>query len=63
MSTIIRQLELVLATLTLMGVAALAGAGWAIFAVAYIGGHAISQYDSGSRAKQPQGGEDAYVPL
>ena len=62
MSTIIRQLELVVATLTLMGVAALAGVGWAIFVVAFIGGHAISQYDSGSRAKRPRGGTNVFVP-
>ena len=62
MATIIRQLELVLATLTLMGVAALAGVGWAIFVLAFIGGHAISQYDSGSRAKRPRGQANLVLP-
>ena len=60
--TIIRQLELVVATLTLMGAAAVAGVGWAIFAFAFIGGHAISQYDSGSQAKRAPGRTNLGIP-
>ena len=59
---IIRQLELVVATLTLMAFAAVAGIGWAIFVLAFIGGHAISQYDSGSRAKRAPGQTKVCLP-
>lgn len=47
--TILHQLALALVTLALMGFAAFAGAGWAIFVLAYIGGDTISRYDPGHR--------------
>ncbi len=53
---IVRQLELTLATLTLMALSAYAGVGWAIFAMAYIGGHTISRYDTGGQRSQLAGG-------
>lgn len=47
--TLVRQLLLVLATLTWMSLAAQAGVGWAVFAFAFIGGDALSQHDPGMR--------------
>jgi len=52
---IVRQLELTLATLALMAVSAHADVGWAVFAMAFIGGHTISRYDAGARRSQLAG--------